>query len=155
MPWRWVNVPVPEAHVVALGVGALLHAAVPVRLPIGRLPANLVGSSLVAGGIAFGSWAVASASAADVEVDRPARLVRSGAFGVSRNPMYLAWSIGHLGLGLLARSPWILLGTAVASMAVDREVVAEEASLAGAFGAEYESYRARVPRYLPHARIRR
>ena len=149
MPWRWVNVPIPEAHLAALGVGALLHDALPVRVPIGRSPAVLAGWSLVTGGVALGAWAVASASAADVEVDRPAQLVRSGAYRVSRNPMYLAWSLGHLGLGLLTRSGWILLGSALATVAVHRDVAEEEASLAAAFGADYDAYRAEVPRYLP------
>jgi protein-S-isoprenylcysteine O-methyltransferase Ste14 len=69
--------------------------------------------------------------------------------------MYLAWSLGHVGIGLLTRSAWILTGSVLASAAVDREVAAEETALAAAFGAEYDEYRAEVPRYLPHFVSRR
>ena len=146
--WRWDNVPIPEAHLVALTAGALAHLVAPAALPIGRRSAAVAGVALVAGGVGVGAWAVASASAAGVAVDRPARLVRSGAYAISRNPMYLAWSMAHLGLALTMRSAWLTVGAALATAAIDREVSEEEAALAVAFGDAFEDYRASTPRYL-------
>ena len=104
--------------------------------------------AVIAGAVALGSWAVASASRAGATVDRTDKLVRTGAFAVSRNPMYLAWSLGLLGLAVLMRSVWLLVGAAAASMAVHREVLREEHALERAFGDEYRAYRAATPRYL-------
>jgi protein-S-isoprenylcysteine O-methyltransferase Ste14 len=146
--WRWDNVPIPEAHLVALAGAALAHVVAPLSLPVGRRTAAAAGVALVAGGVGLGAWAVASASAAGVAVDQPARLVRTGAYAVSRNPMYLAWSITHLGLALTMRSAWLMVGAALATAAVDREVSEEEAALDVAFGDEFEDYRATTPRYL-------
>ena len=144
----WTNVPLPEAHLAALGAGVLLHAIAPVRIPIGRAAA--IGWPVVAGAVTLGSWAVASASRAGVAVDRTDGLVRTGAFAVSRNPMYLAWSFGLLGLATLTRSAWLLLGAFVASAAVHRAVLREEVVLERQFGDDYRAYRAATPRYLRH-----
>ena len=145
---RWRNVPLPEAHLVALGAGALLSLIAPRRLPLGRRAAAVAGWPLVVGAVALGSWAVASAGREGATVDRTDRLVRTGAFSVSRNPMYLAWSLGLLGLAVLTRSVWLLVGAAAASLGVHREVLREEVALERAFGDEYRAYRMSTRRYV-------
>ena len=147
-PRWWRNVPLPEAHLIALGAGGLLAAIAPLRIPIGRRAAAAAGWPVLAAAVAFGSWAVASSTRAGVTVDRTDGLVRRGAFGVSRNPMYLAWSFALLGLATLTRSVWLLLGAAAAATAVHREVLREEVALERAFGDEYRDYRATTRRYL-------
>jgi protein-S-isoprenylcysteine O-methyltransferase Ste14 len=139
-------VPLPEAHLVALGAGLLLNVLVRGRLRIGR--AALLGAPVMAGAVALGAWAVASASRAGVTVDETDGLVRTGAFAYSRNPMYLAWSLGMLGLAALTRSAWLLLGACVATAAVHREVLSEEVILERRFGDEYRAYCAVTPRYF-------
>jgi protein-S-isoprenylcysteine O-methyltransferase Ste14 len=146
--WRWDNVPVPEEHVVALGAAGLAQIVLPMRLPLGRRSARLVGWPTIAVGIGLAAWGVTSASAAGVGVDRPTSLVTTGAFAFSRNPMYLGWSTAVAGLGIAARSPWVLAAAAVAAGHTHRAIVAEEAMLAGAFGPEFDAYVARAPRYL-------
>ena len=146
--WRWDNVPVPEAHVAALVVAGLARIVLPVRLPIGRRVAHLVGWPMIVAGIGLAAWGVTSASAAGVGVDRPARLVTTGAFAISRNPMYLGWSTGVAGFGLAARSPWVLGAAVVAARHTHREILQEEATLSRDFGPEFEAYAAATPRYL-------
>ena len=146
--WRWDNVPVPEAHVAALGVASLAQIVLPLRLPIGRRPARLIGWPMIVAGIGLAAWGVTSASAAGVGVDRPAGLVTTGAFAISRNPMYLGWTTGLAGLGIAARSPWVFGAAAAAARHTHREIIQEEATLSHAFGPEFEAYAAAAPRYL-------
>ncbi len=147
-PRWWRNVPLPQAHLIALGAGTLLSVIAPRRLPIPRRAGAVAGVAVIAGAVTLGSWAVASASRTGATVDRTDKLVRTGAFAVSRNPMYLAWSLGLLGLAVLMRSVWLLIGAAAASMEVHREVLREEHALERAFGGEYRAYRRSTRRYI-------
>lgn len=144
---RWSNVPVPEPHVAAVLAGAGMHALLPVRLPIGDPARWTMAATLVAGGAALAAWAVSSAGEADVE--RESELVTDGAYALTRNPMYLGWSAGVLGLAVASRSAWVLVAWALALRALDREITVEESRLSARFGGEFAAYRARVPRYLP------
>jgi protein-S-isoprenylcysteine O-methyltransferase Ste14 len=147
-PHWWRNVPLPEAHLIASGMAALLQLIVPLRIPVARRTAFAAGWPVVALAVALSAWAVGSASRAGVTVDRTDGLVRHGAFGVSRNPMYIAWSAGLIGIAMLTRSPWLLLGAVVASAVVHRDVLREEVVLERKFGEEYRAYRAATPRYF-------
>jgi protein-S-isoprenylcysteine O-methyltransferase Ste14 len=81
--------------------------------------------------------------------DPPRTLVVSGAYSVSRNPMYVAvvlilagWSIGYRSVGLA-------LYTLVVAIAFHvRVVVHEEPFLARTYGREWRRYRERVPRWI-------
>jgi len=143
---RWSNVPIPEPHVAAVLAGAGMHAMVPIRMPIGDPALWMVAATLVGGGLGLAAWAVASAGDADVE--RESELLTEGPYAMTRNPMYLGWSAGVLGLAMASRSAWMLVAWALAVRALDREFTAEESRLSARFGREYAAYRARVPRYL-------
>ena len=146
------NVPVPEPYVVALiGAGAL-HALIPLRIPLARSPRLALAGPMVATGIGLASWAVVSAGEADVGGD--SALVTAGAYAMTRNPMYLGWSLGVLGLAFGTGSAWLLAGGLAAARVIDREVDVEEARLLERFGAAYAAYCDRVPRHLPTATLR-
>ena len=108
---------------------------------------------MLASGIGLAAWAVASAGDADIESD--SALVTSGAYAVTRNPMYVGWSVSALALAVGTGSAWLLAGWVAAVLALDREVDGEESRLMQRFGARYLAYRDRVPRYLPGASSRR
>ena len=146
--WRWDNVPIPEAHLAALGVAGLAQVVLPVRVPVGRRLGRLVGWPMIGAGIGLAAWGVTSASAAGVGVDRPDSLVTTGAFAVSRNPMYIGWSIAVAGFGIAARSPWLLGASLFSARHTHREILQEESALSGDFGPDFEAYAARTPRYL-------
>lgn len=78
----------------------------------------------------------------------PERLVTSGIYGVSRNPMYLGHQIFLAGLALVDPSPVTvaLFGLHVAWF--DTRAQRDEERLVAQFGPAYESYRDRVPRWL-------
>jgi protein-S-isoprenylcysteine O-methyltransferase Ste14 len=150
---RWSNVPLPEPYLAAIVGAAGLHLVVPLRFPLGRGTRSILGGGLLTTGIGLAAWAVASAEDADVEGD--SELLTSGAYALTRNPMYMGWSIGALGLAVATGSAWLLAGWAVAVAAIDREIDAEESRLLRRFGATYTAYHDRVPRYLPSVKTRR
>jgi protein-S-isoprenylcysteine O-methyltransferase Ste14 len=78
--------------------------------------------------------------AAVVDLERPDQLVDSGPYAFSRNPMYLAWTLGYVGVALVAGTAWPLL-LLPAVLGVTHVVVkSEERSLERQFGAAYQSY---------------
>jgi protein-S-isoprenylcysteine O-methyltransferase Ste14 len=80
----------------------------------------------------------------------PTELVVHGLFRIVRNPMYVGVVTMIAGEALLFLSPWLLAWSAAALLAFHlRVIVYEEPTLARTFGASWEAYRARVPRWLP------
>ena len=91
-----------------------------------------------------------SCAATPVQGTRPTRaLVTSGIHGWSRNPIYLGMFLVYLGIGLVVRSPWIVLLAIPLAITIHYGVVArEEAYLERRFGDAYREYKARVSRWL-------
>ena len=147
---RVANFPLPEQHLVPLGVATVLHRLRPQRLPLPRYARHLAGWPLVAGGVCLAVWATGTAG--DVRLSSPTQLVRTGPYAFSRNPMYLAWSLLHLGTGLVTGSALILETLPLALVLTHRQIQAEEKTLSEALGAEFTEYMTTVPRYI---RIRR
>jgi protein-S-isoprenylcysteine O-methyltransferase Ste14 len=142
---RLSNVPVPEQNVVGIAAGLVLHRARPWQLPGHRVVHRLVGSTLCAGGAALvvRSWSAAG----QVDLSRPERLVTSGPYATSRNPMYVGWALLQVGVGVISGSAWVVATLPPAAGWVHRQVLREERALAAGFGDEFGRYRATVPRY--------
>jgi len=83
-------------------------------------------------------------------LDPPKKLVVEGPYRVVRNPMY--WGVGSVVLGEAAVFQSVMLAELAAVLAVGVIVfvlLVEEPTLRRKFGAEYEEYCRRVPRWLP------
>lgn len=145
--WRWRNVPLPEAHLIGLGAGVLAHLLFPWRLLPTAWVGHVVGWPLLVAGAALAVWAVWAA--ADVNLERPDRLVVTGPYRFSRNPMYVAWSAIYVGLSFVIVTAWPLVLLPLVLVVMHYVgVLREERHLEGRFGDEFRSYRARVRRYL-------
>jgi protein-S-isoprenylcysteine O-methyltransferase Ste14 len=144
--WRWANVPLPEPHLVGLGVGFPLQLVAPWRLPWSAWVERAVGVPLLLAGLALAAWAVRAA--AEVDLARPGELVRRGPYAFSRNPMYVAATAVYAGIALVTDAAWPLLLLPAVLLATHFAVTREERSLEARFGAGYRSYRASVRRYL-------
>ena len=81
--------------------------------------------------------------------DPPRKLVVQGPYRYVRNPMYLGAALALCGAAVFYRSI-LLFGYAVLFLVATHVFVVwyEEPTLARLFGAEYESYRAQVGRWL-------
>jgi protein-S-isoprenylcysteine O-methyltransferase Ste14 len=144
----------PFLYLTCLLLGLALDRVLPlpVALPEAVLiqwPAGggliLIGVAIVAAGIRNFSHA-----ATPVPSNQPVRaLVTTGIHGWSRNPIYVGMFLLYAGIGLAARSPWVLILALPLAIALRYGVVArEEAYLEQRFGDTYRDYKARVRRWL-------
>jgi len=79
----------------------------------------------------------------------PIRLVTTGPYRWSRNPMYVGVVTILVGWSILWQSPMLAIYTAcVASAFYARVRLAEEPWALRKFGAEWEAYRSKVPRWI-------
>ena len=80
---------------------------------------------------------------------QPERLVTTGIYAHTRNPMYLGHLIFLTGLTLATRSPLSLAVTAGLVHWFDERARTDHRRLSTIFGEPYREYAARVPRWLP------
>jgi len=91
-----------------------------------------------------------SRTATPVPSNQPVRaLVTTGIHGWSRNPIYVGMLLLYAGIGMAARSPWVLILAVPLVIILRYGVVArEETYLERRFGDAYRDYKARVRRWL-------
>lgn len=83
-----------------------------------------------------------------IDEDKPGALITTGAFAISRNPIYTAFGLVLLGI-FLTFANWILLLYLIAGLWLfNRQVLREEDSLKRIYGKEYMEYSKKVHRYL-------
>jgi protein-S-isoprenylcysteine O-methyltransferase Ste14 len=104
----------------------------------------LVGGGMIAWALGERRWRATG----PFDLERPESLVTTGPYRLTRHPMYVGWWLLHLGFGLVQSSAWALATLPTAILAEHTGVVAEEADLLERFGDDFQSYAARVPRYL-------
>ena len=147
----------PFLFLVALLLGFVSDHLLPLPFPISRIGLAHWISAGVAGSLIFigiGVFAAGirnfSSAATPVQGTRPTRaLVTTGIHGWSRNPIYLGMFLIYGGIGIVVRSPWILILLLLLAITMRYGVVArEEAYLERRFGDAYRDYKARVRRWL-------
>jgi protein-S-isoprenylcysteine O-methyltransferase Ste14 len=132
----------------------VLDRALPssITLPEAGLARWATGGGLILLGMAIFIAAVRnfSRAATPVPSTRPVRmLVTTGIHGLSRNPIYVGMFLLYVGIGVAARSPWVLALAVPLAVTMRYGVVArEEAYLERRFGDAYREYKARVRRWL-------
>jgi len=144
----------PLLYVGALLLGLAADHLLP--LPFDVPKAGLVHST-IAGLVVVVGLALMAAGIRDfsrggtpVPTNQPTRtLVTTGTHRWSRNPIYVGMFFIYLGIGLAARSPWIVILTLPLAITIRYGVVArEEAYLERRFGNAYRDYKSRVRRWL-------
>ena len=142
----------PVGFVLAVAAAFALNWFHPLPfLPL-AIPAIWVGVALMAAGLLFARWAITSLQRARTTVfpgGSTRTIVDSGAYGVSRNPIYLAAMLGMIGLGVAFDTLWIFIMAVPLYFVIRFGVVArEEAYLERKFAAPYLDYKSRVRRWL-------
>jgi protein-S-isoprenylcysteine O-methyltransferase Ste14 len=144
--WKWGNVPIPEPLAIPLLAGMLVHVAAPTNLLSGSWLRHAVGWPLLGVAVMLGGWAVRTVG--EVDISNAPKLLTSGPYAYFRHPMYLAWIVGYLGIGLIVNSVWPLVFLPAGLLATHIVVRREERDLETRFGKEFTSYTARVRRYF-------
>jgi protein-S-isoprenylcysteine O-methyltransferase Ste14 len=83
-----------------------------------------------------------------IDEKKPDKLVTTGMFAISRNPIYVCFLLFFLGQFLVNPNAALAIAVLLLSLAIHRQILREEAFLAPHYGEEYASYRKRVRRYL-------
>ena len=85
----------------------------------------------------------------EISAEDPGKLLTDGIYGRIRHPRYVEIVLAVLAYSLFSNhvGPYVLL--ALCFPVVHAVVLLEERELSQRFGEEFETYRARVPRYLP------
>lgn len=144
----------PVLYLACLILGLSLDRLLPLPLilPETALIRWALGGGLILIGVAILAAGIRnfSRAATPVPSNQPVRaLVTAGIHGWSRNPMYVGMLLLYAGVGISARSPWVLtLALPLVIILRYRVVAREETYLERRFGDAYRDYKARVRRWL-------
>lgn len=142
----------PAIHLAAIAIGFLVQWLAPVRMPDGLRPVMLAGYVVIAAALGLMAWSLTGMLRAGTTPNptRPTTaLLTHGLYGFTRNPMYLAWELVVIGVGLAANAPWVILMALPAAFLTRRLVIdKEERYLETKFGAEFVDYKSRVRRWI-------
>ncbi len=144
---KWKNLPIPEGHVLPLCVGLALQVFFPRPLFKSSRLKSIFGWPFLLLGALLVAWAVGAVR--DVDIERPNRVIDSGPYRFSRNPMYVGWTLIYAGLVVLVNTCWLLIflpGVLVFTHFF--AIRQEEQRLAREFDESYRRYSASVRRYL-------
>lgn len=114
-------------------------------------PVAWIGVLFCVAGLLLMMWSLVSFGRSfrvGIDTEHPDRLITSGAFAFSRNPIYTAFALILVGQFLIFPN-WILLAYGLAGgWLFHRQVLREEEYLKEHYGHEYLEYARRVRRYL-------
>lgn len=148
---RVFPIPPPAYYGAAFAIAMVLQRALPLDMP-GRPTSALIGAGLVIAGLGLDLAGVATVLVHRTTIvpHRPvAKLITTGIYRISRNPMYTGLAIMVAGGAFLAGTWWPLLTLPLALVAVTYLAIKpEEAYLAERYGSIYDDYRCSVRRWL-------
>lgn len=141
----------PVLFVIAASIMLLAHFCVPV-LQCDSAPYRWFGVPLLLAGLGIAQWhkRLFHRESANVNTfDEPTKLITHGMFRVSRNPMYLGFTLSLLGLFVILCSLTPLAIVLSFIVITDRWYIAyEENAMQQKFGEHYAAYKNRVRRWL-------
>ena len=148
--WEIAEVVFGIPFLISLGI----HAVVPLSVPPGGarqilIPVGILLIMLGIGIVVSARWELRNYNQPTDPGQPTSRLVNTGVFRYSRNPLYLASVLLFLGLGLALNRLWAVAALALSIVICIQVLIRpEERYLAVKFGEEYQQYAASVHRWL-------
>lgn len=144
--------PAPVIFLLTVIVGFILHYFVPIYVFASSMLTSILSAILFMAGVLIAGWALQTMSAANVSPNPytpTARLIVSGPYQYSRNPMYLSITLVYLAIALMVNSLWFFMLLIPMLILVWRGIIQrEEIFLEAAFGEQYKNYKKRVRCWL-------
>lgn len=141
----------PAYFFVSLIISAVLHFLFPIQQII-AYPYNFVGFLLFILGGLLNIWADQLLKKKNTTVkpnEKPTALIQTGAYKVSRNPMYLGMVLLLLGAGFVLGSVISFVGTILFITVIEiRFIPMEEKFMREQFGEEFNNYAKKVRRWI-------
>jgi protein-S-isoprenylcysteine O-methyltransferase Ste14 len=141
----------PTYFLLLLAVQILLNFVYPTRRII-EYPFSLIGIALISFGTCINLWTDNLFKISKTTVKpykKPAKLIESGPFKLSRHPMYLGMASILFGVSVICGTLVTLFVPIVFIVLVEILFIPiEESNLKKAFGKEFEQYKSRVRRWI-------
>ena len=141
----------PTHFYIYLIISILLHYALPLKQII-NYPFYLIGFLLFIIGAGLNVWADQLLKKYKTTVkpnEKPTALIETGAFKISRNPMYLGMALILFGAGFILGSITSFIGVVLFVTVMEIAFIPdEEKNLQEAFGEKFETYKKKVRRWI-------
>ena len=146
-----VKFPPPVFYLVMIVIGIGINSVVPLQWQTGFF-AVWLGIAVIGLGLMTIAWTAFEFRRHQTTImphKASSRIIQMGPFRVSRNPIYVCFTLIQLGVGIALGNIWILLLILPTIWIMTRFVIErEEAFLKQAFGEEYIAYLGRVRRWV-------
>jgi protein-S-isoprenylcysteine O-methyltransferase Ste14 len=141
------NFPIPEIHVFAIILSFFLRIFLPAKIFSVNWLGHIIGWPLVVIGILISVWAASAAG--EINIASPNRLITTGPYAYSRNPMYVGWTLIFLG-AIFIFNALCSFGLLVIVLVYTHFfiIAPEEKFLKKKFGTQFAEYQKNVRRYL-------
>ena len=147
-----MNKILPPTHFyIYLIISILLHYSLPL-IQVFNYPFYLIGFLFFIIGTVLNIWADQLLKKQKTTVkpnEKPTVLIETGAFKISRNPMYLGMALILFGAGFILGSITSFIGSIIFVAAMEIAFIPqEEKNLREQFGEEFEKYKKKVRRWI-------
>jgi protein-S-isoprenylcysteine O-methyltransferase Ste14 len=138
--------------IIAAAMWLIAQGATAIAIPDALRYATAFGFFLFAGIFAFPAFRAftrAGTTINPVQIEDASKLVTSGIYRWTRNPMYVGLTFILLAWATWLAVPWLFFGPVLFAAFITRfQIVPEERMLLKKFGGSYEEYRRNVRRWL-------
>lgn len=146
-PWT------PFVYIGAILIAVGLDRLFPLELLDGwHLSFLTAGGACLATSVWLGFWGfrkLHQCGTAMLSSSAATRLVTSGPFRFTRNPVYLAYTLATLGAGMVTGNAWLIAAAIVTAGITHAWIIRrEEMHLLARFGFEFENYRRRTRAWI-------
>jgi protein-S-isoprenylcysteine O-methyltransferase Ste14 len=145
------SLPPPVTYLIGLVLGIAIGWILPIPLSMGSIGLLIAAVTMTVGGLLLAAAAVTFSRSGTALDPRQAtsKIVQSGPYAFSRNPIYLGFAFVYLAFAFAFSSVWAIAFLLPVLMFIDRnQIPREETYLERKFGEEYRSYKSRVRRWL-------